>query len=80
MQDRYSEAKIYIDQALQNMDTVTVDGDTVSNAAIYEHAGDIYWHCDNPTAAVAYWQDALKGDGDNKVLIRKIKLKKYIKE
>jgi Tfp pilus assembly protein PilF len=80
MQNRYTEAKIYIDQALQNMDTVTVDGDTVSNAAIYEHAGDIYWHCDNPSAAVAYWQDALKGDGENKVLIRKIKLKKYIKE
>ena len=80
MQNRYTEAKIYIDQALQNMDTVTIDGDTVSNAAIYEHAGDIYWHCDNPTAAVTYWQDALKGDGENKVLIRKIKLKKYIKE
>lgn len=80
MQNRYTEAKIYINQALQNVDTVTIDGDTISNAAIYEHAGDIYWHCDEPSSALTYWKDALKGDGDNKVLIRKIKLKKYIKE
>ena len=80
MQQRYAEAKIYIDQALQNMDTVTVDGDTVSNAAIYEHAGDIYWFCEKQDDALANWQEALKGDAENKVLIRKIKLKKYIKE
>lgn len=80
MQNRYTEAKIYINQALQNIDTLTIDGDTISNAAIYEHAGDIYWHCDEPSSALTYWKDALKGDGENKVLIRKIKLKKYIKE
>ena len=80
MQKRYAEARIYIDQALQNVDTVVVDGDTVSNAAIYEHAGDIYWHCESPEKALAFWEDALKGDVENKVLIRKIKLKKYIKE
>ena len=80
MQQRYAEARIYIDQALQHMDSVTVDGDTIGNAAIYEHAGDIYWHCDAPEKALPYWESALKGDAENKVLIRKIKLKKYLKE
>ena len=80
MQERYAEAKIYIDQALQNVDTVTIGGDTVSNAAIYEHAGDIYWYCEDPDKALVFWQDALKGDAENKVLIRKVKLKKYFKE
>ena len=80
MQERYAEAKIYIDQALQNVDTVTLSGDSVSNAAIYEHAGDIYWYCEDPDKALTFWRDALKGDADNKVLIRKVKLKKYFKE
>ena len=80
MQKRYTEAKIYIDQALQNVETVTIGGDTISNAAIYEHAGDIYWYCEDPDKALTFWQDALKGDAENKVLIRKVKLKKYFKE
>ena len=80
MQERYAESKIYIDQALQNLDTVVVNGDTISNATIYEHAGDIYWHCSAPDKALVFWQDALKSDTENKVLIRKIKLKKYLKE
>ena len=80
MQQRYAEAKIYIDQALQNVDTVALNGDTISNAAIYEHAGDIYWYCKDPDKALVFWQDALKGDSENKVLIRKVKLKKYFKE
>ena len=80
MQKRYTEAKIYIDQALQNMESMTVGGDTIGNAAIYEHAGDIYWYCEDPDKALVYWRDALKGDAENKVLIRKVKLKKYFKE
>ena len=80
MQERYTEARIYIDQALQNVDTLTASGDTISNATIYEHAGDIYWCCAEHDKALVFWQDALRGDAENKVLIRKIKLKKYIKE
>ena len=80
MQKRYTESKIYIDQALQNLDTVVVNGDTISNSAIFEHAGDIYWHCNNHDKALSFWEDALKGDTENKVLIRKIRLKKYLKE
>jgi len=80
MQKRYAEAKVYIDQAMQNLEMVSVGGDSLSNATIFEHAGDIYWFCQEPDSSLLFWQDALKGDGDNKVLIRKVKLKKYIKE
>ena len=31
MQESFTEATVYIEQALQNMDTITVAGDTVSN-------------------------------------------------
>jgi len=74
MQQRYSEAKVYIDQALQNKN------DSIDNSVILEHAGDIYAFCEESEKALAYWQDALKGAPDNQVLIRKIKLKKYVKE
>ena len=80
MQKRYSEARIYIDQTLQC--------DSDSAAVLLEHAGDIYYHVGEKERAVALWQQALdkatnqseiKGDR-KQVLIRKIKLKKYLKE
>jgi tetratricopeptide (TPR) repeat protein len=80
MQQRYSEAKIYIDQTMQ------CDSDT--SAVMLEHAGDIYYHCGDKEKAVTLWQQALdrtsekseiKGDR-RQVLIRKIKHKKYLKE
>ena len=80
MQKRYSEARIYIDQTLQC--------DSDSAAVLLEHAGDIYYHVGEKERAVALWQQALdkatdqseiKGDR-KRVLIRKIKLKKYLKE
>ena len=70
MQQRYAEARIYIDQALKN--------DTVQNSVINEHAGDIYAHCGDTDSAVQQWQKALIGDPKNKLLMRKIKRKKYI--
>ena len=80
MQQRYSEAKIYIDQTLQ------YDADT--SAVLLEHAGDIYYQAGDADQALAYWQQALERvekEGDSKndrrpILIRKIKLKKYLKE
>lgn len=72
MQKRYAEAKIYIDQALQN------DSDT--SAVIIEHAGDIYIQNKDVDRAVELWQQALVKDPKNKLLIRKIKQKKYIKK
>ena len=72
MQKRYAEAKIYIEQALQN--------DSDGNAVITEHAGDIYVQNNDPERAVELWQQALKKDPKNKILIRKIKQKKYLKK
>jgi tetratricopeptide (TPR) repeat protein len=80
MQQRYSEAKVYIDQTLQ------CDSDT--SAVLLEHAGDIYYHCGNKEQALAYWQQALDRaseksevkDDRRQILTRKIKLKKYLKE
>ena len=80
MQQRYSEAKIYIDQTLQY--------DTDTSAVLLEHAGDIYYQAGDADQALAYWQQALERvekEGDSKndrrpILIRKIKLKKYLKE
>ncbi len=80
-QKRYAEAKIYIDQTLQ------CDSDT--SAVLLEHAGDIYYHVGDKTQALVYWQQALKraretatSSEDNrlKILMRKVKRKKYVKE
>lgn len=80
MQKRYSEAKIYIDQTLQN------DSDT--SAVLLEHAGDIYAMAGDIRQALVFWQQALEriaaepsSDEDRSAIItRKIKLKKYLKE
>ena len=72
MEGRYAEAKIYIEQALQN--------DSDSNAVITEHAGDILIQNHDTDRALALWRQALEKDPNNKILIRKIKLKKYIRK
>lgn len=72
MQGRYAEARVYIDQALQNDSTI--------GAVVTEHAGDIYMMAGDMEGALDLWQKALKEDPGNKVLIRKIKRKKYIKQ
>lgn len=72
VQQRYAEAKVYIDQALQC--------DSTASDVIVEHAGDIYAMNGDVVKALEYWQRALKDTPDRKILIRKIKKKKYIKE
>ena len=72
MQERYAEAKIYIDQAVQN------DGD--SSAVILEHAGDIHAKAGDTDGAVKLWRRAAAKDPGNKLLARKIRQRKYIKE
>jgi tetratricopeptide (TPR) repeat protein len=72
MKGRYAEAKIYIEQALQN--------DSDSNAVIIEHAGDIYIQNKEPERAVELWQQALLKAPDDKILIRKIKQRKYLRK
>ena len=78
--ERYTEAKIYIDQTLQY--------DPDASAVLLEHAGDIYYHTGDKARAVDYWKQALdKSSADSEVtgkrktlLQKKIKLKKYIKQ
>ncbi len=72
MQKRYAEAKVYIEQALQN--------DSDVSAVIVEHAGDIYMMNKEPERALELWRQAQQADSGNKILARKIKLKKYIKQ
>ena len=74
MQKRYSEAKIYIEQALQNMD------DSLNNEVIIEHAGDIYALNEDIDRALDLWRDAQLKKPEDQLLIRKIKQKKYLRE
>jgi tetratricopeptide (TPR) repeat protein len=71
-QKRYAEARIYIDQALQH--------DSLPGAVIHEHAGDIYAQCGDIDGAILQWGKALADDPENKLLLRKIKRKKYLKK
>ena len=79
-QKRYSEARIDMDQTLQN--------DSTTSAEVMEHAGDIYFHVGETDKALTFWRQALElatddtviKDRRKQVLIRKIKLKKYLKE
>ena len=74
MQERYIEAKVYIDQALQHQD------ETLDNSVIIEHAGDIYSQNNDIDRALSLWGEAREKQPDKELLTRKIKLKKYLKE
>ncbi len=72
MQQRYAEAKVYIEQAVQH--------DPQPGAVVSEHAGDIYALCGDMDQALLWWQKALAEDPGNKLLAKKIKRKKYMKK
>lgn len=68
---RYSEAQIYIEQALAN--------DSTSSPVYFEHAGDIYIMSGLEDKALDMWRKAIDCGTENKALVeRKMKLKKYI--
>lgn len=68
MQGRYTEAKLYIDQAVRN------DSDTVQvTAVVIEHAGDIYMKAGDAAGAARFWQLAIDRGGDRQALEQKIK-------
>lgn len=81
---RYTEARIYIEQALKN------GGET--NRVIVEHCGDIYYKLGEEKKALEFWKkaDSIEPDSDDgstppteaeiKRLKRKIALKRYIAE
>ena len=67
----YEQAKIYIDQALQNDDSLS--------AEVLEHCGDIYFHTGDVDKAVEFWQKAKENGSTSTTLDRKIRQKKYIR-
>lgn len=73
-EERYADAKNYMDQTLVHMDT------TQSNSTVLEHAGDIYAMNGLPDKAVAFWQKALNGADDPDALKIKMECKKYMTE
>lgn len=70
--ERYAEARIYIDEAMKN------GGD--ESATIVEHCGDIYYLTGETDAALEYWKKASLMEHESKTLLKKIRLKRYIKE
>lgn len=46
----YGQARFYIDEALRHTD------ETAENASIFDHAGDIYYHCGERAAALDLWK------------------------
>lgn len=83
LKGKYTEAKIYMDKVVgyyekepqtekekENRESV--------NGGVLEHAGDIYYHCNEPEKALEYWMKAQKLEGTSDLLEEKIKQKKYI--
>lgn len=71
-QQRYSEARIYIDKAVQN--------DEDHSSVLIEHAGDIYAMGGDMDTALKRWREAYEKDPNNKLLAKKINQRKYIKK
>lgn len=72
-QKKYGDALPYIDMAVKS--------DTTGSVVIIEHAGDIHAVNGDIDVALDYWRKAVEAGSENeKTLIRKIKLKKYVEE
>lgn len=64
-QGNYPMAKIYIDRAFINLNEGT--------AEIYEHCGDILWHCGQQEAALLEWMKAVDmSENPSELLTRKV--------
>ncbi|MDD6505828.1 MAG: hypothetical protein PUF39_00340 [Prevotellaceae bacterium] len=73
-QERYAEAKLYIDQALAN------DTSEVKSGVVLEHAGDIYAKNLDLDKAVSFWKQAEEAGGGSALLPKKIQMRKWIEE
>ncbi len=71
-EERYAEAKFYMDATLKN------DTDSSVSAAVLEHAGDIYMKVGEKEQALEFLQKAIEAGGDKDALTRKMNL--YRKE
>ncbi len=69
--ERFTEAQQYIDRTLSLSDSIT-------DATLLDHAGDIYEAIGEATRAVEFWKEALMLEPEDSALIRK-KLLKYEK-
>ena len=81
---KYTEARIYIDQAIQH--------GTDNSSVVVDHCGDIYYHCGETDKALEFWKEAEKLANETteeedkrspeelKLLKKKIKNKKYYTE
>ena len=81
---RYTEARIYIDQAMKN--------EQEKSHVIVEHCGDIYYKLGEKSKALEYWKEAEvlyknapeKDSAENKknlrILKKKIRLKRFVAE
>ena len=74
MEERYHEAKIYMDQAIANMDS------TETSNVVLEHAGDIYAMNGLTDEAMKYWKKSYDGGNKTDAMELKLKYKKYIPE
>ncbi len=74
MEERYAEAKFYMDQAVSNLDS------TESALTVYEHAGDVYAMNGLTDQALQYWKKAYDGGQKTETLAWKIENKRYISE
>lgn len=72
---QYVQAKIYIDETLKYAEPTDPQ-----NASLYEHAGDIYYKCNDRKTAVELWEIALKLTTDTQrqaMLKKKVRNKRY---
>ena len=67
----YEQAKIYIDQALQNDDGLSGE--------VLEHCGDIYFHTGDTEKALDFWKQAKEKGSESTTIEQKIRQKKYIR-
>lgn len=74
MEERYHEAKIYIDQAVANLDS------TQNNNTVIEHAGDIYAMNGLTDEAMKFWQRSYDAGNKSDAVELKLKNKRYITE
>ncbi len=71
----FTQARIYIDRALRNIEKVD------DKAGYYDHAGDIFYMCGEKKQAIEHWKTALRLSADeelNTKLREKIKQKRVL--
>lgn len=69
---QYTQARIYIDQTLDCL--ADDETESASSASLYDHAGDIYYHCGQKQQALMFWKKAQQLTDDPE-LAKKLKVK-----